>query len=55
MQIAPGELRKMSLWEFSAMIKGWNAAHETGKPALTETEQDELFDFINEPVPGMVN
>jgi hypothetical protein len=55
MQIAPSELRAMSLWEFSAMVKGWNAAHDTGPPALTPQEEEDLFDFINEPVPGMVN
>jgi hypothetical protein len=51
MQIAPSELRDMSLWEFAAMVKGWNQAHEPAKSGseLTPEIEDELEAYINEP------
>jgi hypothetical protein len=48
MQIAPSELREMSLWELSAMIKGWNEAHKPDDK-LTPQVEDELFAYIQEP------
>lgn len=51
MQIAPSELRGLSLWQFAAMTHGWNAAN---KPAgdsdpLKPQEEDELERFISQP------
>lgn len=49
MQIAPSELQKLSLWEFAAMVKGWNKANAPAeKSELEEETEDELFDFIEE-------
>lgn len=57
MQIAPSELKKLSLWEFAAMVEGWNKANapaeKTGE--LTTEEEDELFEFIQETPPVWVN
>lgn len=50
MQIAPSELRSMSLWEFGAMVKGWNKQHTpSGAEPLTAEAEDELGAFIDEP------
>lgn len=56
MQIAPSELNKLSLWEFSAMVQGWNKANapKDKKDELNSDDQDELFEFI-EQKPVWVN
>lgn len=50
MQIAPSELLKLSLWEFSAMVQGWNKANKpTAKEEdLKSDDEDRLFEFIQE-------
>jgi hypothetical protein len=50
MQIAPSELNAMSLWEFAAMVQGWNKANEpAGTPEDIKPEDEEgLFEFIEQ-------
>lgn len=50
MQIAPSELVKMSLWEFAAMIQGWNKANAVNPEPdpLKEADEEALFKFIEE-------
>lgn len=50
MQLAPSELNKLSLWEFAAMVQGWNKANAPADKSdeLEDDEQDELFEFIEE-------
>ena len=49
MQIAPSELVKMSLWEFAAMVQGWNKANAPSEAEpLKEDDEEALFEFIQE-------
>jgi hypothetical protein len=52
MHVSPSELRGMSLWEFTAMVKGWNKQHTpsgaTAAPLAPDVEE-ELGEFIDEP------
>jgi hypothetical protein len=50
MQIAPSELNAMSLWEFAAMVQGWNKANApAGTPEeLKPEDEDGLSAFIDE-------
>jgi hypothetical protein len=50
MQIAPSELNAMSLWEFAAMVQGWNKANAPTETPEQVTPEDEtsLGDFIDE-------
>lgn len=56
MQIAPSELLKLSLWEFAAMVQGWNEANKPADKAdnLNPNDEDSLFEFVQEP-PVWVN
>jgi len=50
MQMPPSEMLRLSLWEFAAMVHGWNKANAPAdKPEpLDEETEEELFEFINE-------
>lgn len=49
MGLPPSEVRNMSLWQFSAVIEGWNRAQDPeSAKRLTDEEADELFAMIDE-------
>jgi hypothetical protein len=50
MQMAPSELVKLSLWEFAAMVQGWNKANSPSGDAepLKDEDEEALFEFIQE-------
>lgn len=51
MQIAPSELRSLSLWQFAAMVSGWNEANKSGddSKALKPEDEEHLEQFIAQP------
>jgi hypothetical protein len=51
MQIAPSEVRNMSLWQYTALVQGWNKANEPEHEPLTPDEEEELFELIEEERP----
>lgn len=50
MQISPSEMRACSLWQWAAMVQGWN---EANKPAQDESlkpeEELSLANYIEQP------
>jgi hypothetical protein len=49
MGVAPSELKRLTVWEFSAVADRWIEAHEASdKPGsrLSENEKDELWDWM---------
>lgn len=51
MGMAPTEVDRQSLWQFSAAWNGYVGAHSSqqGGAKLTAAEVDELFDWIDQP------
>lgn len=50
MGFTPEQVRRMSLWEWSAVVNGYieaNSPKDAGK--LSESEKDELFAWIDAP------
>ena len=52
MGMAPDSVRRMSLFQFGAVVEGWNKAHGGGDaegPVLTDREADEIGARLNAP------
>jgi hypothetical protein len=50
MQVAPSEMLECSLWEWAAMVDGWNKANSSEESdPLKPEEEDELEHFISQP------
>jgi hypothetical protein len=50
MQLAPSEMLKLSLWEFSAMVQGWNKANAPADASkeIQPDDEEALSKFIDE-------
>lgn len=49
MGLAPSEVREMSLWQFFAVMDGWNRANDPeAAKKLTENEADALWDAVQD-------
>jgi hypothetical protein len=51
MQIAPSELRQMSLWQFAAMVDGWNKANAPAGDkgdGLKPEDEEQLSRYIDQ-------
>jgi hypothetical protein len=49
MGIAPSELKKMTVWETTAVMQVWSEAHGASADGkLSNSEADELWDFVND-------
>ncbi len=47
MGLAPSELKKMTVWETTAVMQVWSEAHGKGD-GLSNSEADELWDFVKD-------
>jgi hypothetical protein len=48
MGISPGDVKKMTVWEFVAVADIWSAAHEVEQPGsrLSDTDKGEIWDWM---------
>lgn len=46
MGFAPDQIDRMSLWQFMACVEGYMKANGSGGGGLSESEQDEIWEWM---------
>jgi hypothetical protein len=46
MGVMPGEFKRMTVWELSAVTERWIEAHDTGERGMSKAEQDEMWEWM---------